>query len=155
MASSTPSWMVVVPPPVWGAIFLVIAWLIGLALPPAPAVLTQLPLGIVLVVVGLAIGAPAALAFRRAGTEIQPTSPSNRVLVVTGPFRFTRNPMYLGMLVMMIGIAFLIGSWPMLLAPLAFFILMNAVSMPFEEDKMARQFGDAYAAYKSRVRRWL
>ena len=155
MANSNPSWMVKVPPPAWGVIFLAIAWLIGLALPPAPVALTQIPFGIVLVIVGLAIGAPAVIAFRRAGTEIQPTSPSNRVLVVTGPFRSTRNPMYLGMLVMMIGIAFLIGSWPMLLAPLAFFILVNAVSMPFEEEKMARQFGDVYAAYKARVRRWL
>ena len=155
MANSNPSWIVKVPPPAWGVIFLAIAWLIGLALPPAPADLTQLPFGIVLVIVGLAIAAPAVIAFRRAGTEIQPTSPSNRVLVVTGPFRSTRNPMYLGMLVMMIGIAFLIGSWPMLLAPLAFFILVNAVSMPFEEEKMARQFGDVYAAYKARVRRWL
>jgi len=155
MANSNPSWIVKVPPPAWGVIFLAIAWLIGLALPPPPVALTQIPFGIVLVIVGLAIAAPAVIAFRRAGTEIQPTSPSNRVLVVTGPFRFTRNPMYLGMLVMMIGIAFLIGSWPMLLAPLAFFILVNAVSMPFEEEKMARQFGDVYAAYKARVRRWL
>ena len=147
--------MVKVPPPVWGVVFLGIAWLIGLALPPAPAALTQIPLGIGLVIIGVAIGLPAALAFRRAGTEIQPMSPSNRVLVVTGPFRFTRNPMYLGLLVLLIGIAFLIGSWPMLLAPLAFFILVNAVSIPFEEEKMARQFGDAYAAYKARVRRWL
>jgi protein-S-isoprenylcysteine O-methyltransferase Ste14 len=149
-----PSVLVKVPPPAWGALFLLVAWLVGLAL-PLPFGLAQAPLGVALVLVGLAVAVTAAIGFRRAGTEIEPASPTNRVLIVTGPFRFSRNPMYFGMLVMMVGIALLVGSWPMLLAPIAFFLWVNFISIPFEEEKMARQFGDAYAAYKARVRRWL
>jgi protein-S-isoprenylcysteine O-methyltransferase Ste14 len=91
--------MLRLPPPVWVLIYVLIAaaisWWLGW-----PKILSWrmiTPLGIALVVVGLILPVSAILLFRREGTEVTPTSPSNRKLVTTGPYRFTRNPMYLGL----------------------------------------------------------
>jgi protein-S-isoprenylcysteine O-methyltransferase Ste14 len=93
--------------------------------------------------------------FRHEGTEIDPTSDANRALVVSGPYRFSRNPMYLGLIVVAFGTAILVGCWPMLIVPVAVFLTANYVHIPYEEAKMRRQFGEAYDAYAGRVRRWL
>ena len=93
--------------------------------------------------------------FRRADTEIEPTSSTNRALVTDGPYRFTRNPMYLGLVTITLGIAVWIGAWPMLVVPFAVFATANWVHIPFEEAKMRRQFGAAYDDYVERVRRWV
>ena len=93
--------------------------------------------------------------FRRAGTEIDPTSETNRALVETGPYAFTRNPMYLGLIVVSVGMVVVVDAWPMLAVPFAVFATANFVHIPFEEAKMSRQFGEAYDAYVRRVRRWL
>jgi protein-S-isoprenylcysteine O-methyltransferase Ste14 len=97
----------------------------------------------------------AFIAFRRAGTEIDPISETNRALVTAGPYRLTRNPMYLGLVVAALGMAIWAGWQPMLAAPLAVFATAQLVHIPFEETKMRRQFGAAYDAYAGRVRRWL
>jgi protein-S-isoprenylcysteine O-methyltransferase Ste14 len=97
----------------------------------------------------------AFVLFRREDTEIDPTSPTNRKLVTRGPYQFTRNPMYLGLVTLSLGIAVWIGAWPMFMAPLAVFATVNWVHIPFEETKMRRQFGAAYDDYVARVRRWV
>jgi protein-S-isoprenylcysteine O-methyltransferase Ste14 len=93
--------------------------------------------------------------FRREGTEVSPTSLTNRRLITIGPYRFTRNPMYLGLVIVTLGIAVWVGAWPMLLAPIAVFATANWVHIPFEEAKMRRQFGATYDDYVGRVRRWV
>ncbi len=60
-----------------------------------------------------------------------------------------------GSVILSLGIAVLVGAWPMFLAPIAVFATVNWVHIPFEEEKMRRQFGAAYESYVSRVRRWL
>jgi len=89
------------------------------------------------------------------GTEINPTSATNRLLVTSGPYRFTRNPMYLGLVLVALGIAAWVGAWPMVLAPVAIFATANWVHIPFEEAKMRRQFGPEFDDYAGRVRRWI
>jgi len=89
------------------------------------------------------------------GTEINPTSETNKSLVVRGPFRFTRNPMYLGLVLLTLGIAFWVGSLPMFAVPLLVFATANWVHIPFEEAKMRRQFGAAFDRYMRQVRRWI
>jgi protein-S-isoprenylcysteine O-methyltransferase Ste14 len=148
--------MVNLPPPVWTLIYLLVAAglsaLAGWSRPPG----LPIPwLGIALVVLGIALSFTAAGLFRRVGTELNPTSPANAKLVTSGPFRLTRNPMYLSLVIASLGIAIWIGAWPMFLAPIATFATANWVHIPFEEAKMRRQFGDAYDAYTRRVRRWL
>jgi protein-S-isoprenylcysteine O-methyltransferase Ste14 len=63
--------------------------------------------------------------------------------------------MYLGLVTVTLGIAFWVGAWPMFLAPIATFVTANWVHVPFEEDKMRRQFGEAFDAYARKVRRWV
>jgi hypothetical protein len=101
------------------------------------------PLGIALVAIAFIPPVWAAGLFRREGTEINPTSPTNRALVTRGPYRFTRNPMYLGLITFALGVAVWVGAWPMFLAPIAVFATTNFVHIPFEEAKMRRQFGAA------------
>jgi protein-S-isoprenylcysteine O-methyltransferase Ste14 len=97
----------------------------------------------------------AIVLFRREGTEVNPTSPANRKLVTTGPYQFTRNPMYLGLVIFALGVALWIGAWPMFVAPVAIFATAEWVHIPFEEAKMRRQFGTNYEEYVERVRRWM
>ena len=112
-------------------------------------------LGVVLVAISFAISVWAFLLFRSEGTEINPTSETNKSLVVRGPFRFTRNPMYLGLVLLTLGIAFWVGSLPMFAVPLLVFATANWVHIPFEEAKMRRQLGAAFDRYMRQVRRWI
>jgi protein-S-isoprenylcysteine O-methyltransferase Ste14 len=143
-------------PPVWAIIYTLaaggITHLSAAGLIPG---LPLVPLAGILIVAGVGIAVSAALLFRRHGTEINPTSATNRVLVTFGPYRFSRNPMYLGLVLVTVGVAFWIGAWPMFLPPIAVFATANWVHIPFEETKMMRQFGAAFESYTSRVRRWI
>jgi protein-S-isoprenylcysteine O-methyltransferase Ste14 len=148
--------MVKLPPPVWMVLYLLIAAGASyLARWPRIPGLPLVPLGVLLVIAGVAFAVAAARLFRIEGTEINPISPTNRKLVTSGPFNFTRNPMYLSLMTIAVGIAFSVGAWPMFLAPIALFATVNWVHIPFEEAKMRRQFGEAYDDYTRRVRRWI
>lgn len=76
-------------------------------------------------------------------------------VVTEGPYKYTRNPMYLGMAYILLGIAFFLGNLLSLLGPLIFFIAINSRFIPFEEKLMQELFGKKYLEYKSRVRRWI
>src|SRR5437763_1172431 len=136
--------MLKLPPPLWALIYVLVAagcsYLLGW--PRVPG-LPSVSLGIALIVTGLMLAVPAARLFRREGTELKPTSPANRKLVTTGPYRLTRNPMYLGLVVLTLGIACWVGVWPMFLAAVATFATANWTHIPFEEAKMQNQFGEA------------
>jgi protein-S-isoprenylcysteine O-methyltransferase Ste14 len=112
-------------------------------------------LGAALIAVGLGLAFWAASLFRVEGTELNPTSETNKSLVIRGPYRFTRNPMYLGLVVLTLGVGFVVGSLPMFAVPVLLFATANWVHIPFEEAKMRRQFGAAFSAYTSQVRRWI
>ena len=148
--------MLKLPPPIWAFIYVLLAaaasWLLGWPrLPGLP-----LPIvGVLLILLGVIAPVWAFRLFRREGTEISPTSPANRRLVTTGPYRLTRNPMYLGLVMTTFGIALWVGAWPMFAAPLAVFATASYVHIPHEEAKMRRQFGAAYDEYVRRVRRWV
>lgn len=112
-------------------------------------------LGVVLVILGAALSSWALLLFRREGAELNPTSERKTSLVVRGPFRVTRNPMYLGLVLVTIGIAFWVGHLPMFAVPVLAFATANCVHIPFEEQKLRREFGVAFDDYLRRVRRWI
>ena len=148
--------MVKLPPPVWAFFYLIVAGALSWIYPWRRLVdLRIVWLSVALIAVGFAIALWAASLFRREGTELNPTSETNKSLVIRGPYRFTRNPMYLGLTVLTFGIAFGVGSLPMFAVPLLLFTTANWVHIPFEEAKMSRQFGAAFGAYTSRVRRWI
>lgn len=108
------------------------------------------------VIMGLAIGLAvwAWLCFRRAGTGVMPFSPAT-ALVTHGPYRFSRNPMYLGLAGTLLGAAVLIGSiTPFIVLP-AFMALIAERFIEAEEALLERTFARQYLDYKARVRRWL
>jgi protein-S-isoprenylcysteine O-methyltransferase Ste14 len=96
----------------------------------------------------------AAALFRRAGTNIRPYLPST-ALVVSGPYRFTRNPMYLGMAGTLLGVAVFLGSITPFVVIFAFMGLIKERFILLEEAKLEAAFGSDYVQYKERVRRWL
>jgi protein-S-isoprenylcysteine O-methyltransferase Ste14 len=148
--------MLKLPPPVWVFLYLVIARAVSWFFPSRALLdLRIVGLGATLVAIGVAVSVWAFLLFRREGTEIKPTSATNTVLVVRGPFRFTRNPMYLGLVIVTLGIAFWVGSLPMFAVPLLAFATAHWAHIPFEEAKMRRQFGAAFEEYMRQVRRWI
>jgi protein-S-isoprenylcysteine O-methyltransferase Ste14 len=110
--------------------------------------------GTVLLVVGIAIVATAAATFKRAGTPIVPFEHST-VLVTTGLYRFTRNPMYLGLVTVLLGVAVLCGTLGALLPIPVFVWTLTARFIEGEERFLEEIFGEAYASYRRRVRRWL
>jgi protein-S-isoprenylcysteine O-methyltransferase Ste14 len=105
--------------------------------------------GAVTIVLGVA-------SFRRAGTTFNPMKPeTTSSLVVSGVYAFTRNPMYLGSLLVLIGWAiYLSNALAFLLLPV-FILYMNRFQIEPEERALTSRFGQEFAAYKSRVRRWL
>ena len=110
--------------------------------------------GAVLIVLALGLGFWALALFRRAGTGVVPFSDAT-TLVLRGPYRFTRNPMYLGMAGILVGTAIWLGSvTPWLVLPAFMSIIAGRFIRP-EEAMLERTFGERYARYCASVRRWL
>lgn len=112
-----------------------------------------LPLGITLVGLGL-IGLAALAAFRRARTSPNPWRPVT-ALVTRGPYRITRNPMYLGFTLMYLGVSCWINTaWPLFPLPVVLFVMQYGV-IRREEVYLEKKFGDEFVQYCARVRRWI
>jgi len=92
--------------------------------------------------------------FRQSGQDENPWKPTPN-LVERGPFRITRNPMYLQMIIVPIGVAVILANvWILLLTPLSGWVLQRFAILP-EEAYLERKFGNTYRAYRRRVRRWV
>ena len=110
--------------------------------------------GIALMVLGLWLTGSASREFRKAKTGFQ-LRDGGAALVTSGPFRFSRNPIYLGMLVWLLGLAVLLGSLVSFVFPVLTFLLANFVLIPPEEKKLQEIYGDEFRNYRQTVRRWL
>jgi protein-S-isoprenylcysteine O-methyltransferase Ste14 len=124
----------------------------------APVVHWHLPalrgFGVALIVVGLAISVSAAFRFRHHGTPLKPFEQST-ALVTDGPFRYSRNPMYLGLVVVQVGVGLALESLtPFFVIPVFVAIITTRFVLP-EERMLTERFGDAYTQFQRRVRRWL
>ena len=142
-------------PPIVALMFIVIAYFLGRFVPlafAAPVVLRYI--GLALTVVGFLLGLGAFLEFRKARTTLDPHE-SVKQLVTSGIYRFTRNPIYLGFLLMVIGLPLNSGLyWGIVLAPFYIF-MMNRLIIQHEEAYLERKFGKTYTSYTAHVRRWL
>jgi protein-S-isoprenylcysteine O-methyltransferase Ste14 len=107
-----------------------------------------------LIIGGLLLDGMAAGLFRRRGTAVEPWKPST-VLINEGPYRFSRNPIYLGFAVTYVGLAIAMDSWVTLLLLLPCLVIVDRYVIQREERYLAAKFGDAYEAYRRKVRRWL
>lgn len=110
--------------------------------------------GAILIAAGLAITVIGSQQFRKAATNIKTFNDPDR-MVTNGLFAVSRNPMYLGFTVFLLGAALSLGTLSAFLIALAFFVIANFWYIPFEEARMEETFGEAYLTYKDRVRRWL
>lgn len=102
----------------------------------------------------LGLGAWSVIIMRQSGQSENPWKPTNSI-IERGPFRITRNPMYLQMVIICFGVAVgLMNGWLFLLTPLCGWLLQQLAIIP-EEKYLERKFGESYLAYKKRVPRWL
>jgi protein-S-isoprenylcysteine O-methyltransferase Ste14 len=156
MADTTDTANLIIRPPIAWAV----AVLAGLALnwltplPFVPAVVPAGWLGAMVFALALALLAWAIVTITRAGSNV-PTNLPTTTIVESGPYRFTRNPIYLGMFLGLIGLAIAFDNlWLlMMLVPFALVIRYGVVAR--EETYLERKFGDVYRRYHTRVRRWL
>jgi protein-S-isoprenylcysteine O-methyltransferase Ste14 len=143
------------PPIAWA-----LAFLIGLGLDwiyPLPFVPASIPhrwIGGAVVALGVALAVAAIATFRRAGTRVEPHKPTTAI-ATSGPYAFTRNPIYLGMFLGQTGLAIAVNSlWVLaMLAP--FFLAIRYGVVAREEAYLERKFGRTYLDYRSRTRRWI
>jgi protein-S-isoprenylcysteine O-methyltransferase Ste14 len=146
------------PPPLWFALGFGAGYLLQRLVPlpilPAEPAGIRGPVGWSLVAAGVVIMGSAVVAFYRAGTSPIPNKPAT-AFVTHGPYRFTRNPMYLGWVLVYLGAAMLANAvWPLVLLPIVVFVVRRRV-IAREEAYLERRFGESYRVYRARVRRWL
>jgi len=141
-----------VPPPLVFAAAIVLGWLVpGLRLHQHHA--ARIGAGAVLIALGLALGGAAIGLFRKTGQDPKPWEPTPS-LIFDGPYRFTRNPMYLGMTLFTLAAAALTGHfWIAALVPVALAAVHFTAVLP-EERYLTAKFGDEYIKYTTRVRRY-
>lgn len=146
-----------IPPP---AVALLLAMSMGVAwyFSPQSGVTSalRLPVAIAVALMGLGFSVAGLVAFRRASTTVNPLQPDRASSLVTaGVYRITRNPMYVGLLLVLLAWATYLSAIWALAGPLAFYVFMNRFQIEPEERVLNRLFGQAYEAYCLRVRRWL
>jgi protein-S-isoprenylcysteine O-methyltransferase Ste14 len=146
---------IVRPPIAWA-----LAFLAGLAMdwiyrmPWIPAAWPSIWIGAVVFAAAFALAVWAIVTIRRAGTAVETRKPTTRI-IEHGPYGFTRNPIYLGMFLGLIGLATGFDSLWILIALIPFYFVIRYGVVAREEAYLERKFGQVYLDYKSRVRRWL
>jgi protein-S-isoprenylcysteine O-methyltransferase Ste14 len=105
-------------------------------------------------VLGVAVTLAGWRLFKQSDTALCPSAPAERLLT-SGIYRYSRNPMYLGMTLIVLAIALAVGSAPFYVAAAAMWLILHGAFIPFEERKLEAAFGDDYLDYKARVRRWV
>jgi protein-S-isoprenylcysteine O-methyltransferase Ste14 len=147
---------VVAPPPLIYVVGLALGWLLEKRWPVPYGIKEPLAtwLGWALIAVGLALFGWALIVLHRMRTSVNPYAPTTAV-ATTGPYRLTRNPIYLADIIIYLGIAALINSpWPVVFLPFVIWAVDRGV-IRREERYLEKRFGNLYVVYKSRVRRWL
>jgi protein-S-isoprenylcysteine O-methyltransferase Ste14 len=147
--------VIIRPPLAWG--LAVIAGLALNSLVPWPFLPADVPagwLGALVFVLALALFAWAIVTMTRAGSNV-PTNRPTTTIVESGPYRFTRNPIYLGMFLGLIGLAIAFDNLWLLLTLVPFALVIRYGVVALEEAYLERKFGEVYRSYRSRVRRWL
>jgi protein-S-isoprenylcysteine O-methyltransferase Ste14 len=147
--------VIIRPPLAWALAViagLALDWLVPL--PFLPADLPAGGLGALVFVLALALAAWAIVTITRAGSNV-PTNRPTTTIVESGPYRFTRNPIYLGMFGGQIGLAIAFDNFGLLMMLVPFALVIRYGVVAREEAYLERKFGDLYRGYRLRVRRWL
>lgn len=146
-----------IPPMLLTGIFAGVMWLVSLALPGVDLrFFVRLSMLIVLVGIGVLIVVVAALQFRLAQTTVNPLAPDKTSsLVTSGIFGFSRNPMYVGFTLVLIGWGVMLSNLFALAMCAGFVLYLNRYQIRPEEKVLAEKFGDNFDTYVKRVRRWV
>jgi protein-S-isoprenylcysteine O-methyltransferase Ste14 len=142
-------------PPMIAMVLMAIS--IGLWFFSPPQTLLHIPyilIASISIILGFTVMTWAWLQFRKSDTAVCPTSRTSRI-VTSGAYKYSQNPMYLGMLFMLAGASLLMGTIPSMFAPIGFFIIIDKGFIPYEEEKLLSAFGDVYSNYQRVTRRWL
>ena len=116
----------------------------------------QASVSVLLVIVGLSCALPSYRLFARNKTTISPLTPSETsVLKTQGMYRYSRNPMYLGLLLLIIAATIWFGTWFGIIISVFFILLINILQIIPEEEALLQIFGEEYLEYKKKVRRWI
>jgi protein-S-isoprenylcysteine O-methyltransferase Ste14 len=153
--SESPAPRVRVMPPVYLLVAIVVMAALDWLLPGGGAL--PVPwrwLGLVPLIGGLLLGGLAASGFRKHQTTIKPGQVSNR-LMIDGPYRLTRNPIYVGMVLVLAGVALLLGGLAEWFVVPVFIWLIARNVIPVEESMLEERFGQEYHDYRAKVRRWI
>ena len=148
---------VFVPPPLLFVIPLVVAAMVHSRRPwpISDGNMVVATLGSLIIAMGIAIGLASVYSFRKARTTVLPAGRPTTAIVESGPYRFTRNPMYVAMALAYFGLSLLLNSvWPLLLLPFVL-VLVDLSVIRREERYLVAKFGEPYREYCMRVRRWL
>jgi protein-S-isoprenylcysteine O-methyltransferase Ste14 len=148
-----------IPPPILIAVCLVVGWALDwsrswLILPATRWDAPRIALSGALILLGLGLIGYCARQFEKAQTGIEPWRPTSRI-ITNGPYRYSRNPMYLGLAISGVGIALAFNTCWMLLSVLAFVAIANKLVIEREEEYLEGKFGESYLNYRRDARRWL
>lgn len=111
-------------------------------------------LGGLLIIIGGGLNLWGDRIFKKENTTIKPGKKSLK-FIDYGPFQISRHPMYLGMFLILLGVAIINGSLVSFIFPILFFIIIEKEFIPLEEKNMEKKFGKKYLGYKKKVRRWI
>jgi protein-S-isoprenylcysteine O-methyltransferase Ste14 len=156
MSDSADTAQVIIRPPLAWALAVIAGFALNWLM-PLPFVPVAVPagwLGVAVFVVALALFAWAIITITRAGSNV-PTNMPTTSIVEKGPYRFTRNPIYLGMMLGLVGLAIAFDSLWLLLTLVPFALVIRYGVIAREETYLERKFGEVYRRYRARVRRWL
>ena len=144
-----------IPPPILALLMIGLVYLSSLLI-GSVSFDYQASLSVLLVIVGLSCALASFRLFARNKTTISPLTPSETsVLKTQGMYRYSRNPMYLGLLLLIIAATIWFGTWFGIIISLFFILLMNILQIIPEEEALLQIFGEEYLEYKKKVRRWI
>ncbi len=145
----------IIPPPAIALFFIALLYL-STYLIPAFRIDYQTILAVICLVAGFSPAGIAFFQFKKRDTTIDPRKPENSTeLVVGGVFKYSRNPMYVGLTMVLVSASLFLGAWSGLVLIPVFILLINHLQILPEEEAMEKLFGEQYAEYCKNVRRWI
>ncbi len=146
-----------IPPPVLWLVLVAVGYGLDRWLLPLPFVTEGYPgvfVGIIIWLLGFGLAVIAIVQFRRAGTDVRTETPTDAI-VGTGVFAWSRNPIYIGAHIGIVGVAIALDSLWVLAMLVPFYLVIRYAVVAREEAYLERKFGQTYLDYKARVRRWI